>query len=115
MNRGNSLDLSNRDHFKSEGVPLVAKSDLGFMNYRTMIRMKKHVESDPAMPCRNYDDNFSYTDCQEQRYIRQTTQLLGCVPPWLSSNSSLWCRHSFRDVEGNPSFKLKCLLILCKE
>ena len=91
------LDLTNRDRFKSMGDPLEAKNGSGFTNYRTKITAERHVEKDPEMPCRSYDESLSYTSCQEERYIRVVTDVLGCIPPWMSSNRSLWCNHTFNE------------------
>ena len=60
----------------------------GYINYRSRISMQQHIANDPALPCRNYDEDYWYAKCLQDRYISQVESVLGCIPPWLADNSS---------------------------
>ena len=90
------------DYFAHEGTYLLATPVLkgGYYNYRTRITIIENVENDPNMKCRNYDENLRYSQCLQKRYSQKVKKVLGCYPPWLVANKTLWCNNTFSGVEG---------------
>lgn len=102
-----------RNLFQQEGDiinAIFSKSSTGYNNYRTIVSLERHVENDPSLPCRTYKKDFGYANCLEERYVSQVQSVLGCIPPWLSDNSSLWCNQIFENITGSKKKDIQFLL-----
>ena len=42
--------------------------------------------------------------------VSQVQSMLGCIPPWLSDNSSLWCNKTFENITGSEKEDIQFLL-----
>ena len=102
-----------RNLFQQEGDPIYAvfsQNYTGYNNYRTSVSLERHIENDPALPCRTYQKPYSYANCLEERYVSQVQSMLGCIPPWLADNSSLWCNQIFENITGSRKEDIQFLL-----
>ena len=107
------LALMKRNLFQQEGDiinALFSKSSTGYNNYRTSVSLQSYVTNDPSLPCRTYKKDFGYANCLEQIYVSQVQSILGCITPWLSDNSSLWCNKTFENITGSEKEDIQFLL-----
>ena len=91
-----------RDQFQQKGRELSASAYLmkGYANYRVRVSMEVHIENDPNLKCKNYDENNKYPKCLQEGYIDKVMEKLGCIPPWLGDDISMWCNSTFSGIEG---------------
>ena len=63
---------------------------LGYIEYKVKIYEVVHLEENPDFPCRKYSSAGDYDTCLEAEYVRQTVDLMGCAPPWMTDNQAEW-------------------------
>ena len=102
-----------RNLFEQEGdiiSIIISKNKTGYNHFRTSVSLERHVENDPSQPCRIYKMDFGYENCLEERYVSKVQNMLGCIPPWLSDNSSLWCNQTFENITDSNKNDIQNLL-----
>ena len=91
-----------RDQFQQMGSGLfVAPSIKGYVNYRVRVSMEVHIENDPNLKCKVYNENEVYSKCLQEMYIEKVMEKLDCIPPWLGDDISMWCNSTFSGIQGN--------------
>ena len=53
--------------------------------------MEVHIENDPNLKCKDYNEDHEYPKCLHERYIEKVIEKLGYIPPWLGYDISIWC------------------------
>ena len=66
----------------------------GWVNYKVKIKQEIHLENDPNYHCINYKVPGEYDQCLRKEYIKASFDILGCAPPWLTKNETLWCKEN---------------------
>ena len=91
-----------RVQFQQMGTGLyVAATYKGYVNYRVRVSMEVHIANDPNPKCKVYNENEVYSKCLQERYIEKVMEKLGCIPPWLGDDISMWCNSTFSGIQGN--------------
>ena len=77
--------------------------------YRTKVYEDIDLENDPQSNCRNYEEGSSFHQCLEKEYEEQVMDVLGCSPPHIAENSSLWCNREHFSGKTSQSEELSDL------
>ena len=83
-----------------------------YKEYRVKMSLFTHVEGDPELKCKNYDEENTYSNCLRKFHIDRITGLIRCVPPWLGCDKAMWCNSTFPFLKGNLcSKRIICISI----
>ena len=95
------LDLLDfmKDKFDVQGSDLKINND-EYKEYRVKIHLHTHVEGNPELRCKNYDEENLYTNCLRKSHTNKIMDLIGCMPPWLVDDKILWCNSTLAFLNG---------------
>ena len=62
--------------------------------------MHTHVEGDPGFKCNAYYEEKMYSNCLRKLHTDKIMDLIGCMPPWMVSNKSIWCDSTVSISDG---------------
>ena len=66
----------------------------GYTHYKVKIKQESHLETDPNYHCIDYKAPGEYDSCLRNEFIKESFDLIGCAPPWLTKNETLWCKEN---------------------